>query len=167
MLLKVLPITEKASELYAKHSTFHDGDSGLDLFVVEDQVVKGFSTSFLKLGFKAAAADCEGKSVSWLVFPRSSISKTPLRLANSIGLIDAGYRGEVIAAVDNIRGEDYTVKAGERLVQAVAFNGGPISLKIVESLDTTARGEGGFGSTTEMAAKAAKVCEQIAPPAGA
>ena len=77
-----------------------------------------------------------------------------MRLANSIGLIDAGYRGELLAAVDNIRGEDFTVKAGDRLVQAVAFNGGPISLSIVETLDATTRGEGGFGSTD--AVKAAK-----------
>jgi dUTP pyrophosphatase len=110
----------------------------------------------LKLGFKAAAVslDDDKKNVSWLIFPRSSISKTPLRLANSIGLIDAGYRGEILAAVDNIRGEDYTVKAGDRLVQAVAFNGGSISIKIVESLDATSRGEGGFGSTSLI--KAAK-----------
>lgn len=155
MLLKLLPMNETVSEYFSKHSTFHDGDSGLDLFVVEDQVVKAFSTSFLKLGFKAAAVDENGNNVSWLVFPRSSISKTPLRLSNSIGLIDAGYRGEVLAAVDNIRGEDYLVKAGDRLVQAVSFNGGPISLKIVESLDATSRGEGGFGSTN--AVKAAKL----------
>jgi dUTP pyrophosphatase len=148
MLLKLLPLNDQVAKMYSSHSTFHEGDSGLDLFVVEDQTVKAFSTSFLKLGFKAAAIDPEtGKNLSWLIFPRSSISKTPLRLANSIGLIDAGYRGELLAAVDNIRGEDFTVKAGDRLVQAVAFNGGPISLKIVESLDATARGEGGFGST--------------------
>jgi len=163
MLLKLLPLNEKASELYSNHSTFHEGDSGLDLFVVEDQVIKAFSTSFLKLGFKAAAYDENGQNVSWLVFPRSSISKTPLRLANSIGLIDAGYRGEVLAAVDNIRGEDFTVKAGERLVQAVAFTGGPISLSIVESLDATSRGEGGFGSTTEVTTKSAKIVENIQP----
>jgi dUTP pyrophosphatase len=157
MLLKLLPLNEKVAEMYSSHSTFHEGDSGLDLFVVEDQTVKAFSTSFLKLGFKAAAVDVEsGKNLSWLIFPRSSISKTPLRLANSIGLIDAGYRGELLAAVDNIRGEDFTVKAGDRLVQAVAFNGGPISLKIVESLDATTRGEGGFGSTNEAAVKMAK-----------
>lgn len=163
MLLKVLPLNEKAAELYSKHSTFHEGDSGLDLFVVEDQTIKAFSTSFLKLGFKAAAYDVANQAnVSWLVFPRSSISKTPLRLANSIGLIDAGYRGEVMAAVDNIRGEDYTVKAGERLVQAVAFNGGPISLSIVESLDATTRGEGGFGSTTTNNVKSSKIDETAA-----
>ena len=154
MLLKLLPLNEQVAAMYAQHATFHDGDSGLDLFVVEDQTVKAFSTSFLKLGFKAAAVDtATGQNVSWLIFPRSSISKTPLRLANSIGLIDAGYRGELLAAVDNIRGEDFTVKAGDRLVQAVAFNGGPISLSIVESLDATTRGEGGFGSTDVKAAK--------------
>ena len=40
MLLKLLPMSEQVAELYSKHSTFHDGDSGLDLFAVEDQTVK-------------------------------------------------------------------------------------------------------------------------------
>ena len=164
MLLKILPLNEKVSEMYSKHSTFHEGDSGLDLFVAEDQTVRAFSTAFLKLGFKAAAS-ASNSNVSWLIFPRSSISKTPLRLANSIGLIDAGYRGEILAAVDNIRGEDFTVKAGDRLVQAVAFNGGPISVEIVDSLDTTSRGDGGFGSTNPS--KIAKITEADSSTSGA
>ncbi|SVA76917.1 uncharacterized protein METZ01_LOCUS129771, partial [marine metagenome] len=44
--------------------------------------------------------------------PRSSIAKTPLRLCNSIGLIDGGYRGEIMAVVDNIKKESYTVEPG-------------------------------------------------------
>ena len=63
--------------------------------------------------------------------PRSSIAKTPLRLCNSIGLIDGGYRGEIMAAVDNIKGEDYTVEPNQRLFQLVAMNGSPISFEIV------------------------------------
>lgn len=139
-----------AQSLYENHGTFHDGDSGLDLFIVEDAIVPAGSTVFLKLGFKAAAYDSEsGKPLSWLLLPRSSISKTPLRLANSIGLIDAGYRGEVMAAVDNIRSLDFEVKKGERYFQAVAFHGGSISLEIAKELSVTTRGEGGFGSTTK------------------
>jgi len=56
---------------------------------------------------------------AYYLFPRSSISKTPLRLANSIGLIDGGYRGEIVAMVDNIYDEDYEVKEGERYFQLV------------------------------------------------
>ena len=153
LTLSVLPINAEASALYANHSTFHEGDSGLDLFVIADQTVTGHSTAMTKLGIKVAAHSEDGSPVSWLLFPRSSISKTPLRLANSIGLIDAGYRGEVMAAVDNIRGEAFTVKKGDRLVQAVGFHGGAIRMKTVDSLDSTSRGDGGFGSTTHESKK--------------
>ena len=84
---------------------------------------------------------------SYMLVPRSSISKTPLRMANSIGIIDAGYRGEIMAAVDNIKTEDYTVKPNQRLFQLVAMNGAPITFEIVDELSDSTRGEGGFGST--------------------
>merc|ERR1712032_685798 len=103
---------------------------GLDLFVVQDQTIVAGSTDFIKLGIKCAAVDNE-KNAPWLLMARSSISKTPLRLANSIGLIDAGYRGEVMAAVDNIKTVDYTVRKGDRIVQAVSFNGQPVSFQVV------------------------------------
>ena len=163
MKLSILPINEAASELYSNHGTFHEGDSGLDLFIVEDVIIPAGATVFLKLGIKCAAYPRDTSAthgVSWLVLPRSSISKTPLRLANSIGLIDAGYRGEIMAAVDNIKTTDFEVKKGERYFQAVSFDGGPISMSIVSELSQTTRGEGGFGSTSEQAqAKKAKLDE--------
>jgi dUTP pyrophosphatase len=79
--------------------------------------------------------------------PRSSIAKTPLRLSNSIGLIDAGYRGEIMAAVDNIKNEAFTVTPGQRLFQLVAMDGSPIHFDIVDALSDSSRGMGGFGST--------------------
>ena len=47
-----------------------------------------------------------------------------------VGLIDAGYRGEIIAAVDNIKSEAFSVKKGDRFFQAVAFNGEGFSIKV-------------------------------------
>ena len=80
--------------------------------------------------------------------PRSSIPKTPLRLSNSIGLIDAGYRGELQAPLDNISDENYLVKAGTRLFQIVNPDLSTFSsINIVDKLSETDRGEGGFGST--------------------
>ena len=79
--------------------------------------------------------------------PRSSIAKTPLRLCNSIGLIDAGYRGEIKAVVDNIKSELYIVEKGQRLFQLVAMDGSPINFQLVDELTETTRGEDGFGST--------------------
>ena len=82
-----------------------------------------------------------------MLMPRSSIAKTPLRLSNSIGLIDAGYRGEIIAAVDNIKEQPHKISVGERLFQLVAMNGSKINFKLVSELTETDRGTGGFGST--------------------
>lgn len=150
--------------MYAEHGHYHEGDSGVDLFVVQDQEIQPGETAFVKLGIKATAytpanGESGEKNVSWLIMPRSSISKTPLRLANSVGLIDAGYRGEIMAAVDNIKTVPHTLKKGDRIVQAVAFSGEGITLELVDELNKTARGEGGFGSTTAPVGKGCPVEE--------
>lgn len=86
-------------------------------------------------------------SVPYQLWPRSSISKTPLRMSNSIGLIDKGYRGSIQFPVDNLSDGDYILEAGVRLCQIVSFNGGHIFLREVQTLSESVRGEGGFGST--------------------
>jgi len=83
---------------------------------------------------------------AFYMYPRSSLSKTRLRLANSVGIIDAGYRGHLIGAFDAL--DDYAVQAGDRLVQVCAPGLVPILVTVVDDLgDVTARGSGGFGST--------------------
>ena len=82
--------------------------------------------------------------------PRSSISKTPLRLSNNIGLIDASYRGDIIAKVDNLSDQDYVIEEGISLFQLVSPDLGIPIIKFVDSLDKTNRGEGGFGSTGNL-----------------
>ena len=79
--------------------------------------------------------------------PRSSIAKTSLRLSNSIGLIDAGYRGEIMAAVDNIKNTSYSVEVGQRLFQLVGMDGSEINFELVQNLSASSRGSSGFGST--------------------
>ena len=83
------------------------------------------------------------------MFPRSSISKTPLMLANHTGIIDAGYRGSLIGAFRNVSGEDFQVEKHTRLLQVCHPSLCPIIVELVDEseLSTTARGEGGFGST--------------------
>lgn len=82
-ILHILPLSEEVEDLYRKHGTFHEGDSGLDLFVIRDETIKAGETAFLKLGIRCAAYNESNTNVSWLIIPRSSISKTPLRLSNS------------------------------------------------------------------------------------
>jgi dUTP pyrophosphatase len=81
------------------------------------------------------------------IVPRSSIYKTPLRMSNSEGIIDASYRGEIKIRVDNISNYFYNIKKGDRLFQAVAPSLEKIHVNIVNSLDETLRNDKGFGST--------------------
>ena len=68
-------------------------------------------------------------------------------MSNSIGLIDGGYRGEIMASCDNIKSFEYEVKKGDRLFQIVACDSSKISYSISNDLSTSSRGSGGFGST--------------------
>ena len=143
MKLKIKALNDKAKQYYSNHGHFHKGDAGLDLYVLEDITFLPGDTKKIKLGIICEPED--GKA--YYLFPRSSISKTPLRMANSIGLIDGGYRGEIMAVVDNIKDEAYTLEPGQRLFQLVGMDGSPIHFKLVDELSETTRGEGGFGST--------------------
>ena len=143
MKLFIKPHNGTAREFYQNHGHFHDGDAGLDLYVLENINFEPGETKAIKLGIS-----CEPEEgIAYYLFPRSSISKTPLRMANSIGLIDGGYRGEIMAVCDNIKTEPYTAIKGQRLFQLVAANCSPIHYELVEELEMTTRGSGGFGST--------------------
>jgi len=143
MDLKIRPFNAEVKQMYENHGHFHDGDAGLDLFVINEQTISAGETTLIHL--QIACENTENRP--YLVMSRSSIGKTSLRLANAVGLIDAGYRGEIMAVVDNIKKEDYTVEPGQRLFQLVAMDGSPIYFELVEELSDTTRGVGGFGST--------------------
>ena len=92
--------------------------------------------------------DVSNDNVSYYMYPRSSMgSRTPLRLSNSVGIIDAGYRGNLCAYVDNIKTQPYTINSGDRLFQICSPNLEAIQFSIVNQLSDTQRGDGGFGST--------------------
>jgi len=95
----------------------------------------------------------------YYIYPRSSLSKTQLRLANSTGIIDAGYRGQLIGMFDCINNNhnrweqmfDWYEKEYTRLLQICAPSLVPIFVEVVDTFEelgpSTARGEGGIGST--------------------
>ena len=143
MKLLIKPLNSLSKEFYSNHNHFHDGDAGLDLYVLEDQTFKPGETGKIKLGISCENVDGKG----YFLFPRSSISKTPLRMANSIGLIDGGYRGEIMAVCDNIKDYEFSISKGDRLFQLVSADLSSIEFKIVENLSDSTRGKGGFGST--------------------
>ena len=143
MTLYIKPHNNTAREFYQNHGHFHDGDAGLDLYILEDIYFESGETKAIKLGISCESED----GIAYYLFPRSSISRTPLRMANSIGLIDGGYRGEIMAYCDNIKHDKYSIKEGERLFQIVASNCSEISYELRDELSDSTRGSGGFGST--------------------
>jgi dUTP pyrophosphatase len=134
-------------------------DSGFDLLFPNDVVFDSpFATKFVDLQVKAEMfyVDCMSDTYSGCAFtvhPRSSISKTPLMLANHTGIIDAGYRGNLIGAFRwlNIDANmnSYNVQQYTRLLQACHPTLCPVYVVLVneEELSTSERGTGGFGST--------------------
>ena len=99
MKLLIKPFSPLIKSIYSEHGHFHSGDAGIDLYTLEDQLIEHGQTKKIHFGIACENLD----SNPYLLIPRSSISKTPLRMSNSIGLIDAGYRGEIMASVDNIK----------------------------------------------------------------
>jgi dUTP pyrophosphatase len=83
-----------------------------------------------------------------LVFPRSSIRNTELILSISVGVIDAGYRGELQATFNKLNGLDsIAYNVGDRIAQMVFQKVEKVILEKVETLEATERGAGGFGHT--------------------
>ncbi len=120
-------------------------NAGVDLFCPETITIPPKSLAFT-IDFKIVCC-CNNGADAYYLIPRSSISKTPLRMSNSIGLIDKGYRGHIMAKVDNLSDSEYTINAGERLFQICLPS---LKRPIIHftTVDTdTIRGTGGFGST--------------------
>jgi dUTP pyrophosphatase len=164
-------VTEYQLVLFRNHKNTYknlckgDGyqdDSGVDIYMPNEILVPAKSQVKIGLGvhatvrkktkmnFPGSGDYCIMENVGFFLFPRSSISKTPLRLSNSIGLIDSGYRGELIVYVDNISDEDYQINQGDRLFQIANDRLAPFN-EIIENEeepdDETERGTGGHGST--------------------
>lgn len=123
----------------------HPGDAGLDLRSVMDVRVEPGERVMVRTGL--AVAIPEGHA--GLVLPRSGLaSKHGLTLSNAPGLIDAGYRGEVVCAVVNLDPEEpVSIAKGDRIAQLVIVEVPEVRAAWVDELPGSTRGEGGFGST--------------------
>lgn len=123
----------------------HDSDAAADMYAMEDTTISAHSTGTpVKTGVHIQLPE------GWVAFilPRSSIgAKTPLRLSNSAGVIDSGYRGEVRALYDNIGDELYQIHKGDRIAQMLVMPSYRFKANVVDSLEDSDRGEAGFGST--------------------
>jgi len=151
MKLLIKPDNAHIQNFYTNFEHFHEGDSGVDLYCPTTIIIPPKSMYKISFQIKCEMLNQDEKNVSYYLYPRSSIVKTSLRMANSVGIIDAGYRGYIMACVDNIGDEPCRVLAGTRLFQICAGDLTPMSVKIVNRLSETSRGGGGFGSTNVYA----------------
>lgn len=187
MLLKLFVADPVLKEKYVEAIALHNLKMQTDPFMDAGFDILCFSKGFnclsnsvtgggpnkidfqVKCSAQLVKTDCNGQGSSskytgYYMYPRSSLSKTRLRLANSVGIIDSGYRGNLIGMFDCFSAGkqslceteyDYVVKPFEKLVQICAPDLRPIFVELVESEEelssVTSRGEGGFGSTSNSA----------------
>jgi dUTP pyrophosphatase len=115
----------------------------IDLYMPEAGIASHVSQVF-GLGFAAAVPE----GFVALLLPRSSTgAKFGLELTNTCGVIDSDYRGEWMAALRTKHAASFRWEAGDRLLQALIVPVSSVELALVDDLDETERGEGGFGST--------------------
>lgn len=145
----------------------HPDDSGMDVYAVDDYVIHPGETKLIPTGIKVAVPN--GYEIQ--IRPKSGRAlKTKMRIANSIGTVDAGFRGELQVIIENIeppikditydfddngrpiitsilRGSDMTIGKGEKFAQLILMEVPKAVLFQVENLDDTERADGGFGSS--------------------
>lgn len=133
--IKIKKLTEEA--VIPKYQNY--GDAGMDVYSVS----KTETEKYIEYGTGLSVEIPEGYVC--LIFPRSSISKKDLMLANSVGVLDSGYRGELKLRFQKFGEDNYEV--GERIGQILIIPYPKIEIEEVEELSETIRGNGGFGSS--------------------
>lgn len=136
--MKVQLLNDKCTPV-KKHKT----DAGWDLVAAESCHVSFNQPRRVSAGIKVAIPE----GYVGLIAPRSGLGISGVNLANTIGFIDADYRGEVLVYIKNTNKISKTITEGERFAQMVVIPVNLEAIEIVDSLDETLRGEGGFGST--------------------
>ena len=138
---------KKLSEKAITPSYARNGDAGLDISCITYQVDKDFNyiEYFTGLAFEIPEGHVG------LLFPRSSVSKTDLRLANAVGVVDSGYRGEITFRYKFDKNSFFAslkrFEEGDRIGQLVIIPYPKVQLNEVVNLTESERGEGGYGST--------------------
>ena len=143
--LFILPNPDAAK--YYETQLLDGENAGVDLYVPTKVIFEPGEKKLVSMGVRAVVVDGGAYKHYWML-PRSSISKTGLMMLNSVGVIDKSYRGELMAFLWNTRTTPVVIEAGNRLVQIVAGDMSDItSIRLMDSFPTSARGEGGFGSS--------------------
>lgn len=141
MKVNIKKLNEKAIiPKYAK-----PGDMGMDVVATDYEFIPEYQCHVYHTGLAFEVPEGYGM----LCFPRSSNRKTGAYLTNSVGVLDSGYRGELLLCYKNRDPQDLNppYKIGDRVAQLVIIPYPLIEFNEVDELSSTERGEGGFGST--------------------
>lgn len=133
------------------HNHENQENSGFDLLFADEVVIeKGTSIATLvHSGVCAEMVEDDGSSGAYMLVPRSSISRLPVRQHNGVGIIDRGYRGPIKIPITPTANVAVQIPKGARYFQLVHPSLKPFKVHIVsrEDLSTSSRQSGGFGST--------------------
>ena len=149
--IKVCSNNPEVNSFYQKFTSHHQGDSGVDLLFNGTITVDSFAVGTINFGIQCEMIDTETNTYSsYYLVPRSSLANTYFQMANSVGIIDAGYRGNLMAKVRSFKYDMPVTFPSGSYFQIVAPDLKPITVNIVEQLSDSTRKEGGFGSTNNL-----------------
>lgn len=140
VFVKVL--REEARDLLPKYAT--PGSAAFDIHSLDTVIIPPFSTEMVGTGLAVYIQD---PKLAGLLLPRSSMGKRGLMLANSVGLIDSDYQGELKVMLWNRTDDRITINPLERIAQLMIIPVVQVQLNVVMEFESTERGTGGFGST--------------------
>lgn len=137
-------LVQKINEKAIVPNIAHDGDAGMDLFSIEEVMIKPMERKLIHTGIKIELP----KNTEAQVRPRSGLAlKHGITVLNTPGTIDEGYRGEIGVILINLGEKEFKVEEGMKIAQMVIKPVLTIEVETTESLSETHRGESGFGST--------------------
>jgi dUTP pyrophosphatase len=119
------------------------GSAGADLKISANVVLMPNHTLVVATGISLAIPE----GFVGLLFPRSGLASRGITLANSVGVIDSDYRGEIMVPLVNRSTDPVDLKHGDRIAQIVFIPVTQFPFVVTETLENTSRGSGGFGST--------------------
>lgn len=139
-----IKIVNKSQNELPAYSTIHSAGMDLRANLTEPVVLKPLERKLIPTGlFIELPVGYEAQ-----IRPRSGLAlKKGITVLNSPGTIDADYRGEICVILINLSGEEFVIENGERICQMVVASHETVEWQLVEKLEETKRGEGGFGHT--------------------
>ena len=143
--LQVKVLDQRIGRDYPLPSYATEGSAGLDLRALLDEpmTIKPGETVLIRTGLAIYIGD---PNLAGLILPRSGLGhKHGIVLGNLVGLIDSDYQGPLMVSCWNRSKQAFTLQPGERLAQLVFLPVVQATFEIVDSFDSSTRGEGGFG----------------------